>query len=1038
MTLSDLAIKRPVFAWMLMMGLIVIGWLCFNGMGISQLPDVDFPVVNVSVDLEGAAPEVMETQVTDVIEDALMTVQSIKEISSVSRQGRANITIEFELNRDIDLALQEVQTKIAQAQKNLPNEIDPPVVTKTNPEDQPIMWVGLSGNVSLRELMSYTHDVLKDKITTVPGVGDVMLGGYIDPNLRVWLDGNKMDQFQITVGDVSQAIRDEHQEKPAGYMEAGPKEMNVRVMGEAGSAHEFQNIIIPRRGGTPIWNTLRVGDVAFVEDGLNDIRRISRHMGVPAVGLGIKKQRGSNAVAVARAVKEKVAEIQKTLPAQYSLRVVFDTTKFIEDSTHELNFTLILSAILTGIVCWFFLGSWSSTVNVLLAIPTSIVGSFIFLYFMGFTLNTFTLLGLALAIGIVVDDAIMVLENIVRYCEMGFSRVKAAIVGAREITFAAMAASVSILAIFLPVVFMKGIVGKFFFQFGITMSVAVLLSLLEALTLAPMRCSQYLQIAHTSKMAQKVDHLMRLLTALYRKGLGWSLDNRLRVIIAAFSFFLFSLVLVVFIPKEFVPSQDQGRLLIRLKTPLGSSLSFTDGVAQKAESIVSGLGSVAQYYVAVGGFGGSEVNTAMMFVTLKPRDERPKKGWHHETGQDVMQTLRSQINKIPGVSQAVVQDPSLSGFSAQRGFPVEFSIRGPDWNQLGTLSATVMEKMKTTGLMEDIDSDYDLGMPELRITPDRAQAAKRGVSITSIAETINATIGGERVGKFTKNGKRYDIRVRLQGENRKTAEDISAIWVRNMHGELVSLADVVKIKEESTLINISRRNRERAISVFANVKQGSSQAKALGMVEKIARQSLPENYHVVFSGSSQTFAESFQSLIIALVLGIFVAYMVLGSQFNSFIHPVTVLMALPFSMTGAFLALLVGQQSLNIYSMIGIILLMGIVKKNSILLVDFTNERRKKGLKLHEALMEACPVRLRPILMTSFATIAGAIPPAIGLGPGAETRVPMALVVIGGVMVSTFLTLFVVPCVYSVLSRFESHKHDKNLREALVELGENN
>ncbi len=292
MTLSDLAIKRPVFAWMLMMGLIVIGWLCFNGMGISQLPDVDFPVVNVSVDLEGAAPEVMETQVTDVIEDALMTVQSIKEISSVSRQGRANITIEFELNRDIDLALQEVQTKIAQAQKNLPNEIDPPVVTKTNPEDQPIMWVGLSGNVSLRELMSYTHDVLKDKITTVPGVGDVMLGGYIDPNLRVWLDGNKMDQFQITVGDVSQAIRDEHQEKPAGYMEAGPKEMNVRVMGEAGSAHEFQNIIIPRRGGTPIWNTLRVGDVAFVEDGLNDIRRISRRMGVPAVGLGIKKQRG--------------------------------------------------------------------------------------------------------------------------------------------------------------------------------------------------------------------------------------------------------------------------------------------------------------------------------------------------------------------------------------------------------------------------------------------------------------------------------------------------------------------------------------------------------------------------------------------------------------------------------------------------------------------------------------------------------------------------------------------------------------------------
>ena len=471
MTLSDISIKNPVFGWMLMIGVLVFGLIGFQRLGVSQLPDVDFPVVSVSVTWEGAAPEVMETDVTDIIEDAVMSVEGLKEVTSVSMQGIAQITLEFNLNRNIDVALQEVQTKIAQAQRNLPRDIDPPVVTKTNPEDQPIMFLALSGDRSVKDLCRYTNETLKDQFTIVPGVGDIRLGGYVDPNLRVWLDAEKMQQMELTVEDVLNAINFQHADIPSGYIDTGPKEINVRVYGEATTPKQFENIIIPSRvRGGPIWKSLHIGDVGSVEDGLADIRRISRSWGRPAVGLGIIKQRGTNAVAVAAGVKRRMEQLQKTLPAGMHLDAVFDTTQFIKDSVNELKFNLILSVILTSLVCYLFLGSWSANINVLLSIPFSIMGAFFILYFAGFTINTFTMLGLSLVIGIIVDDAIMVLENISRYQEQGLARKEAAIVGAREITFAAIAASVAILAIFIPVIFMQGIVGKFFFQFGVTIS----------------------------------------------------------------------------------------------------------------------------------------------------------------------------------------------------------------------------------------------------------------------------------------------------------------------------------------------------------------------------------------------------------------------------------------------------------------------------------------------------------------------------------------------------------------------------------------
>ena len=1039
MTLSDLSIKRPVFAWMLMLGLIVFGAISFGRMGISQLPDVDYPVVNISVSLEGAAPEVMETQVTDVLESAVMTIAGIKDISSSSRRGSARITLEFELEHDIDDAMQEVQAKVSQAARNLPKEIDPPVVTKTNPEDQPIIWIALSGDRPVEDLMNYTNDVLRDQLSIIEGVGEVNMGGYVDPALRVWLDSDKMDAAQLTVTDVLNAISTQHAEQPAGYIDTGKKELNVRVLGEAPTPEAFSRIVIAGRGGSAIWRTYHLGDVARVEDGLADVRRITRNWGRRAVGLGINKQRGSNAVATAKRVKARLEEIKKTLPGGMHLEIVNDSTRFIEESTRELNFTLVLSVILTSAVCWLFLGSWSSTFNVLLAIPTSIVGSFIVLYFMGFTLNTFTLLGLTLAIGIVVDDAIMMLENIVRHTEKGEGRVRAAILGSREMTFPAMAASVAILAIFLPVVFMQGIIGKFFFQFGITMTAAVMLSLLEALTLTPMRCSQFVDAERSLWIGRAMDALMERARRSYSGLLGRLLKHRWAVLIVAALVFAASMSLVRSIPKEFSPAQDQSRFLARVQMPVGTPLHVTAKAMEEAEKWAIAQPNIRTFMANSGGFGGGQVNQGMLMIAMKPPAERvPLPGQKKApTQQEFMRYARKPLNAIAGVSRVAIQDPSLGGFTAQRGFPVEFSLRGPNWEKLGDYSRALMEKMAASGRMVDVDTDFQEGMPEVQVVPDREKAAARGVSVSSIGDAVNSMIGGVRAGKFTRGGKRYDIRVQLLGKDRSDPKDINKIWVRNNRGEVIRLSEVVKVEQKTTLLTISRKNRERAIGVFANVAQGSSQEQALKEVERLAKEILPDGYRVVFSGTSKTFQESFSSLNFALILGVFVAYMILASQFNSFLHPFTVLLALPFSLTGAFIALKLGGYSLSIYSMIGLILLMGIVKKNSILLVDFTNRRRREGgLGVDAALLEACPIRLRPILMTSFATIAAAIPPALGYGPGAETRIPMALVVIGGVFLSTLLTLLVVPCAYSLMAPLESRRHEEALKTALKELGE--
>ncbi len=1038
MTLSDLSIKNPVFAWMLMAALVIFGVICYGRLGVGQLPDVDFPIVSIHLTWEGAAPEVMETDVVDIVEGALMSIQGVREVSSSIRQGSASVTVEFDISKNIDVAVQDVQSRIDQAQRALPTDIDPAVVTKVNPEDSPILMLAVSSDtLPVRDIMTYVQDHLKDQFATINGVGDIFLGGFADRNLRVWVDANKLEAYQLTVQDVIDAVKTEHEEVPAGRIETPVKEFNVRVMGEAGTVSEFENLLIPKRSGQPIFRPIYLKEVAVIEDGLADVRRIARSNGRQAVAVGIRKQRGANEVEVAKNVLKKLEEIKKYKPKDIEIGVRYNRTKFSEDSIHELIFTLILSAIVTSLVCWLFLGSWSATINILLAIPTSVLGTFIVIYFLGFTLNTFTVLGLSLAIGIVVDDAIMVLENIVRYREKGIEKVEAARRGARQITFAAIAATVALIAIFLPVAFMYGIIGKFFFQYGVTISVAVALSLLEALTLAPMRCSQFLEVGsrHTS-IGKGVDEGFKALASAYHWFLDKALNMRFLVIAGALAFFIGSLLFLGGMRKEMLPSQDMSMLMCRLQTPVGSSIILTDEKFKKAEEYLMARPEIYAYFALIGGYGGGEVNSGMMFVTLKKPKERPvvPPNKHPLTQGEIMVLLRKELNKIPDL-KVTIQDLSLSGFSGQRGFPIEFSIRGPDWEKLADYSAEIRQRMEKSSLMIDVDTDFLSKIPEIRVTPDRLKADDRGVSISNIGSAINALIGGERIGKYTKDGRRYDVRVRLIPSQRTETEDIEKLWVWNNRGELVQLKNVITISEKLTPLTITRRNRERAIMVFANVAPGKSQADALKEVENIAKGILPEGYKAVFSGSTQTFKESFSSLILAFWLGILIAYMVLASQFNSYLHPLSVLLALPFSISGAFITLFMFNQSLNIYSIIGIILLVGIVKKNSILLVDFTNQQREMGLEVRPALLKACPIRLRPILMTSASTIAAAVPVALAIGPGAETRIPMAITIIGGVIVSTVFTLFVVPCVYSLFSKVEHKRYDVKL-EKLDELKE--
>ena len=983
---------------------ILFGIVAATRIGISQYPDVDYPNITVSLSWPGAAPSAIEREVLDPLEQALAQVEGIQQISSQARQNSARLTATFDLSRDVDLALQDVQAKVAQAQRSLPKDVPAATVSKSNPDDTPILTVGISGAFSRQMLADVARYQVQASLQTVPGVGQITLNGYLDRNVRIWLDTSRLEEHSVVATDVIDAIKREHIEVPGGQLDDGGRQLDVRLLGEALDLDTLQRLIVRRVGDTPIY----LEDVALVEDGFEDVTSVARLDGAPLQALGVLKQRGTNAVAVASAIRAKVAEIQAGLPAGMKAEVLFDTTTFIEESVREIELELGLALVLTALVCWLFLGSLSSTLNVVLAIPMSLLGTVAVVYFLHFTLNTFTLLGLSLAVGLVVDDAVMVMENIYRHAEMGKARALAAADGTKEITFAALAATLAVIAIFLPVVFMKGVIGRFFFQFGVTLSVAVMLSYFEAITLAPARCAQILNTAREGRSAigRAVDNAFSALERFYARVLAKTLAYPWVALGAALVVLGASAAVVPHIPTEFVPSQDQSQLNVRLTTEVGTSLVAAAPLIDKAEKRLAARPEVARVLTTLSGSSGS------MTLTLVPPSQRKLSAVALST------ELRRDLGSIAGL-KASIQDPSQQGFGVQKGYPVDFTVRGADLDKLVDAAMKLKDELAKSGVVTDVNTDYQIGSPEVQIIPDRRRASELGVSVSDLANTVSALVGGNIVGKFSTEGRRIDMRMRLMAAQRSRPEDVGQIRVRAKNGDAIPMSLVVTQKETAVLQSINRLDRERAIGITANVAPGHSQAEAMAAVSELSK-ALPFGYRTVAGGQASQLAETTSGLAFALAIGILVAYMVLASQFNSFLHPVTVLTILPLAVSGAALGLFVAGKSLNVFSMIGVLLLMGIVKKNSILLVEYANQvREHEGLDATSGMQKAGPLRLRPILMTTVATMMAAVPAVLGIGPGTETRSPMAAAVLGGLTVSTLLSLLVVPAFYVVSDRMK-------------------
>lgn len=1008
MNLVKISIDRSVFGWILMSALIIFGAISLNKLGISQMPAVDFPVLSISINYPGAAPEVIENEIIDLTEQRLLTVEGIKEMKSTAQQGEARITLEFDIDRNVDVALQEVQSALSQIR--YPTGVDPAIVRKSNPDQDPILIVAVYGDKTLDEMMRWTQNYFLDQIQFVPGVGEISTGGFPERNLRIWLDLNKLKKFELTVNDVVDTIRTQHLESAAGQFSDNKQEIRVRYLGEARSVQEIENFPILRRGGQLIQDRLfKIKDVATVLDSLADVRRIAQVDGKTAVMFRIFKQRGTNEVAVADAVIKKLDEINYPEGLKYRINVNFtQSTKSTVNLTIE---KLLAASIITILVCFLFLGNIQSALNILFSIPTSILGTFIILYFSGFTLNIFTLLALTLSISIVVDDAIMILENIVRHYHMGKTPKQAAYDGAIEVLPAATAATLAVLAVFLPVIFMDGIVGKFLFQFGITMSAAVILSLVEAITITPMRAAALLkEDAKPSVFEKKLDHLFESFSTKYRELLKKSLNFRWQILAASFVLFVLSVFLIKKIKQEFVPSQDQSLIILTAQAPPGTAMNQTIKLAEPLQKMLNEVKEISGYMISIG------PGSVFLPIALVDRDQR---GIDHS---QVMQLIRERAKSIKGL-RVSMRDISARNLTTGRTNPIAFNLRGPDLQVLNDKAQEMIQLLEEQKLGVDVDTDYRLGQKELSLTPIRDLLIKKGVSADAVSQVLQVSIAGLRSGQYMADGKKYDIRFKVFEDQISTKDDVQKLFVRNNYGNLISLSELVTAEHKQSLQSINRLNRQRAISVYGNIAEGQSQASVLAQAKIIANKILPAEYSFNLEGAAAGFSSSFQNLYMVLLIGILVAYMILAVQFNSFRDPISVLMSLPFSVTGAFFALWATGTSLNLFSFIGLIVLMGIAKKNSIMLVEFTTQiRHTEKIDYVAALLKACPIRLRPILMTSVATVAAALPLVFGRGIGYETRLPMGLVIVAGTIVSTVFTLFVVPLVYLTLNEMRFKK----------------
>jgi HAE1 family hydrophobic/amphiphilic exporter-1 len=1006
MTLPELSIKRHVLAFMLSAVLVLFGFISYQRIGMDRFPYIEFPIISISTTLKGANPDIVDSSITNVIETSVNSVPGIEHIQSSSSPGVSVINITFSLDKKVDVAFNEVQSKVNQVLRRLPDDADPPVVSKVETNAMPIMWLSLRGDRTQQQLNQHALNVIKKRLESIDGVGEVRLGGRRDRTIRVNLLPARMAAHKVTAQDLLAAFANEHVQVPGGFLVGEKAENLIKLDLEFHRLDTLENMIVAWHDGAPV----RLKQVAEIEDGLADYRQLARFMGKTTVGLGIVKVSNTNTVAIVEAIKKRLdEEIIPQLPPGMTLDVVSNDAVFIQEIVDSLKEHLIEGTLLASLIVWLFLRSIRSTLIIATAIPVSLLGAVAVIYFAGFTLNSLTMLALLLLIGVVVDDAIVVLENIYRHREeIDPDPVAAAVNGSREVVFAVIAATLSLVSIFAPVIFLGGIIGQFFKSFAVVVTFGVLVSLFVSLTLTPMLCSRYLKVSKRhGKLYYLLDRFFHGMDNLYRYLLDKALLHRWKVVVltlatvAASSFFFSN------VGKTFVPDEDEGRFIVNIRTPLGSSIDYTDSILRQVEEIMFRRKEIATEFSLIGLGNAGQVNQARVVARMLPRGERTV------SQQEAIAALRKEFSQVGGARIFAAPYPMVGG---QRGEPLQFVVSGPNLAEVGHLSQQLQQKLASEPGLGRMDLDLQLDLPQLSLVPDRTRIAAAGLSSQDVALALNMLSGGVDIAKYNDepgDGQRYDVRLKAKDGEFQQLSDLNKIYLRSRDGNMVRLDSVAELRQILGAAVIGRFDLQYAATFYAS--PSIPLGDAVLRVKEAAADILPLGYTVRMIGQAEEFGKTVSYMIFAFTLALVLLYMVLASQFNSFIQPFIIMVAQPLAIIGGVMALWLTGHTLNIYSMIGLVLLIGLVAKNSILLVDLTNQRREQGKSIDEALRDACPVRMRPVLMTSLTVILALLPAALGLGAGAETNGPLAVAVIGGMITSTLLTLVVVPSVYSLV-----------------------
>jgi HAE1 family hydrophobic/amphiphilic exporter-1 len=1038
--LAEICVKRPVFATMLIMSLVVVGLFSFVSLGVDLFPKIDFPTITVTVINPGASPQEIETEISEKVEEAVNTISGIDELRSTSIEGISQVFVQFVLEKDVNVAAQEVENRVQTVIPNLPETAEQPTVQKLDTDAAPVLRISISAPTSLRDVTDVAKHKVKERIESVNGVGQISIIGGRERQINVWVDPDKMRSYNVTAAEVSAALRIQNMEFPSGRIDQGQTESSVRTVGKIQKPEEFDDVVVATRGGYQV----KIKDLGYTEDGAEEIRSEARLNGQPAVTLIVSKQSGQNTVAVAHEIKARLKEIEPTLPKGYQLRIIGDNSIFIENSLGAIEEHLILGSILASIVVFLFLWSFRSTLIAALAIPTSIISTFALMYAMGYTLNSITMLSLTLMVGIVIDDAIVVLENIFRFIdEKGMNPFQAAIEGTREIGPAVMATTLSLMAVFVPIGFMQGIVGKFMSSFGLTASFAVGVSLIVSFTLTPMLAARLIKRKAEAPQAdeaflgdvegdgqletnralsadEETSHYsgwFRHVDGIYAWLLKFSMAHRWLIVTVCALVFLSIVPLFMFVGKNFLPVDDQSQFEVSVRAPEGYSLSASSQLMERIAGEIRKMPGVTDTLVTVGGGQQQVVNAGSIYVKLSDIHQRSK------SQEQMMADARELLKKFPPELRTAVQQVAAFSGGGFRNANVQFLIAGPDLKKLEEYSAKILEKMKTIPDAVDVDSTLISGKPEVQLHVDRETAADLGVRIGDVSQALNTLVAGQEATTFNAGTDQYDVRVRAINPFRTSIEGLKRMIVPSSKTGWVTLDRVVTVDQGTGPSSVDRTNRQRQVTLLANTKPGGSATSITSAIDSYVKElNLPSEYRTGYVGQSKELGKSLYYFMLAIILSFVFMYIVLAAQFESFVHPVTILLTLPLSIPFGILSLLLTGQTVHIFSGLGLLLLFGVVKKNAILQIDHTNTLRSRGMNRYDAIIQANRDRLRPILMTTIALVAGMIPLVISTGAGAGTNRSIGVLVVGGQSLCLLLTLLAVPVFYSLFDDLSSFR----------------